>query len=89
MKNWNWIKPVLLLLTLIQTGTVASLTGGYTIGCGLLGSALFLKKTNTGGEDSPSFTGDLGRTAKTVGWWSSNSTRLPPSASAFYRLELP
>jgi hypothetical protein len=65
---------LLLALTLVQATVAATLTGGYTVGSGLLGNNLVVDNAAIGGGDSSSATGDLGWTAELAGLWSSNST---------------
>ncbi len=61
------MKTFLVLLALIQTAAAATLTNGYTIGSGLLGSSVIIDNAATGGGDSSSSTGSLGWTAELAG----------------------
>jgi hypothetical protein len=70
----NLIKTILVWLAVIQTSGAATLTNGYTIGSGLLGSSLIIDNAFASAGDSSSATGDLGWTAELAGLWSSNAT---------------
>jgi hypothetical protein len=68
------LKPVLALAGFLTAGVAdgATLTSGYTIGSGVLGSSLFLDNGAIGGGDSvqQNITGDPGWVVELVGLWS-------------------
>ena len=74
MSFMNLIRTVLVSLAVIQTSSAATLTNGYTIGSGLLGSSLIIDNAFASAGDSSSASGDLGWTAELAGLWNSNAT---------------
>jgi hypothetical protein len=74
MLPMKFLSALILPLLLMQTGSAATLTSGYTVGSGLLGNGLIIDNAGTGGGDSSAASGNLGWTAELAGLWNSNAT---------------
>jgi hypothetical protein len=69
----KFLSALILALVFLPSAFAATLTSGYTVGSGLLGSGLIIDNAGTGGGDSSAASGDLGWTAELAGLWSSNA----------------